>query len=240
MKRILVTLLLALTGCANNLQGSPRQVDPPEAAKANVQLGIQYMNQGQNERALMKLKRALQLDPNLQEAHGAIALLYANAGEPAKARAHYVRALLLDPTDSSTRNNYAAFLCGEGNIEAALSEFDRVLKDKRYPTPEVALTNAGVCAHGMPDLVRAEKYLREALKRNPKHAEALIQLARLSYERSQFLQTRAFLQRYEAVMQPDQEALLLGLRTERALGDKAAEKRYAAKLRATYPDVPTN
>ncbi|MGH8528997.1 MAG: type IV pilus biogenesis/stability protein PilW [Nevskiales bacterium] len=239
MKWLPVILLLGAVGCATNPQDR-QPSNPKEAAKINAQLGVQYMRQGQHDRALPKLQTALKQDPNLQQAHAAIALLYAAEGEVAKARAHYNRALTLDPVDSNTRNNYAAFLCGQGDTVTALAEFERVLKDKRYPTPEGVLTNAGVCARGIPDLARAEKYFRSALKRNSKHADALSQLALLNYERGQYLQTRAFLQRYEAVAAPTPEMLLLGLRTERELGDKAAAAAYAEKLRATYPDVPTN
>ncbi len=237
MNRFALVLLLGVVGCATQ---DRQPSDPKAAAKINAQLGVQYMRQGQNDRALPKLRTALEQDANLQEAHAAIALLYAADGEVAKARTHYNRALVLDPADSNTRNNYAAFLCGQGDTVSALAEFERVLKDRRYPAPENVLTNAGVCARGIPDLARAEKYFRSALKRNSKHADALSQLALLSFERGQFLQARAFLQRYEAVAPPTQETLLLGLRTERELGDKAAAAIYAEKLRATYPDVPTH
>ena len=240
MKRWLAVLLLTLAACANPQAQDRTPSDPKEAAKVNTQLGIQYMAQRQYARALPKLKRALELDPNLQQAHAAIALLYAGGGEAAKARTHYNRALLLDSGDSSTRNNYAAFLCDQGQVDDALAQFERVLQDKRYPAPENVLTNAGICAQRIPDAARAEKYFRAALKRNPKYSEALGALAALSYERGEYLQARAFLQRYEAVAPPTQETLLLGLRTERELGDKAAAARYAAKLRATYPDVPTD
>ncbi len=240
MKRWILIALLSLIGCANPQAQERTPSDPKEAAKVYAQLGIQYMAQGQYARALPKLKRALELEPALQEGHAAIALLYAGGGETAKARAHYLRALTLDSGDSATRNNYAAFLCNQGQTDDALAEFDRVLKDRRYPTPENVMTNAGICALRIPDAARAEKYLRAALKRNPRHAEALREMAAMSYERGEYLQARAFLQRYETVAQPTQETLLLGLRTERELGDKAAAARYAEKLRATYPDVPTD
>ena len=47
-----------------------------EAAEINVKLGINYMQRGDNDIALKKLKKALKQAPRLVSAHNTIALVY--------------------------------------------------------------------------------------------------------------------------------------------------------------------
>lgn len=215
----------------------PGQADPKEAARANTQLGIEYMAQGQLERARDKLERAIVQDPTHGAAHAALAVLYQRTGRDADALIHFQQALVLNPNDSYTRNNYGAYLCARGKTREAMEQFVQVLKDQSYVSPEVALTNAGVCARKVPNHRQAEVYFRRALERAPKYPDALAQMALLNYDRRQFLKARAFLQRLESQKLLDREQLQLGMKIERALGDDQARSRYEAALRARHPDA---
>ena len=63
------------------------------------------------------------------------------------AEMHYRRATELAPSNGAAANAYAAFLCSRQNRWAdAEAYFPRAAADSTYLTPEVALTNAGVCA----------------------------------------------------------------------------------------------
>jgi type IV pilus assembly protein PilF len=227
---------LLVAGCIAG-QSARKEGDPRESARLNAQMGIEYLRKGDIELAREKLLKAVDQDGDNAEAHGALGLLYANTGELRKAEKHYERSLSLRPDDPSVLNNYGAMLCAQGKYERADLQFRRASQNSRYQTPEVALTNAGVCARRQPDDAKAEGYFREALKRNPNFADALGQMALLSADQARYLNARGFLQRYESLKAPmTREMLLLGLRIELALGDRDAAQRYAQTLQSEYPE----
>lgn len=218
-------------------QSGRKQTDPREASRINAQLGLEYLRKGDFGLARDKLERAVELDPKNAEAQGTLGLLYANTGEVRKAEKHYEISLRLQPDDPSVLNNYGVLLCAQGKYAEADLQFRRAAQNPRYSTPEVALTNAGVCARKQPDEAKAENYLREALKLNPNFMDALAQLSQLSADQARYLNARGFLQRYQSLQGPmTRELLSLGIRIELALGDREAAQRYARTLRAEYPE----
>ena len=238
--RIAAVLGLALVACTTT-EHSPQgtKADLKEAARLNTQLGIDYMRKGQFDLALEKLQKALEQDDDLGIAHSVIALIYQRKGEPKLAGKHYREALDLNADDAVTLNNFGTFLCGQGEIEDAEEVFLKAAKNKSNTLPADAWANAGVCIRRDPKaLDRAEGYLREALRINPKHPNALASLAQVSYERKDYFRARAFLQRYESGSRATAQTLWIGAQTERALGDMAAARSYERRLRGEFPDSP--
>lgn len=232
---LLAVVWLGLAACASRAD-LPEGVDLKEAARVNMQLGVEYMRKQEMDLALIKLKRAVEQDPELVAAQSSIAYVYASTGQSAQAEKHYRKALALDPDDASVRNNFGVFLCGQGKITEAQRYFVEAATSKSYPTPEAAWTNAGVCARRQPDLEAAERYLREALKLNPKFPDALAQMAWITYQKKDYWRVRAFLQRYEAASQPTPETLWLGAMTERQLGDGDTARKYEMRLKREFPE----
>ena len=93
-----------------------------------------------------------------------------------------------------------------------------------------------MCALRIPDLVKAEKYFRQALQINPKLPNSLYQLAQLNFDEHQYLEARAFLQRFFSIAEDTPQSLWLGVRIEQAQGDKEAADRYAKTLLKKFPD----
>jgi type IV pilus assembly protein PilF len=238
----LIAMLLLPAACVSTTrhdQGAIQNDSKPdyaEAAKLNTQLGIDYARQNQDDLAMEKLQRALEQDSRLPDTHSTIAYLYAKRGEDAEADKHYRRALELAPKDSSTKNNYGVFLCAHNRAVEADKLFQQAAADKQYRSPEVALTNAGVCERKKPDLVAAERDFRAALKANPNFADALSQMAWLSYQQKEYLHARAFLQRYQQAGPATPETLLIGELTEKALGDTVAARAYEQRLKKEFPE----
>ncbi len=156
--------------------------DPKRAAQANLELGVAYYREGRLQLAMENLRRAVELNPDLSEAHGAIAILYERLGENESAEQHYRRALALAPADSRTNNNFGQFLCHQKRLQDADRHFRKAVADPLYDTPEVAYTNAGICARRIPDLSKAEEYFRLALERNPFYPQALLQMLSLTHQ----------------------------------------------------------
>lgn len=230
-----LVVVLALGACSS---AAVRQEEAQrlKSSEINTELGLSYLRERDTERALVKLTRALEQNPDNAKAHAAIALAYDNMERTDRARTHYARAVELSPEDSYARNAYGAFLCREGAVDEALKHFARAVDNPLYPQPEMALTNAGQCVRSKNDLVQAETYFRSALRRNPTFAPALFQMARLSLETGKALSARGYLQRYLAVAKHTAQTLWLGIQIERELGDKDTVASYSLLLRRQYPD----
>jgi type IV pilus assembly protein PilF len=148
------------------------------------------LEQGRRDLAMEKLTRALEQAPRSADAHTAMAFAFNQFGETRLADRHYRRAVQLDRGNPNIRNTYGAFLCSHGRLREAERELLAAARNVNYPTPEVAWTNAGICAEREPDLGRAERYYRQALQANPRHADALWQMAQVSFDQGNALQAR--------------------------------------------------
>lgn len=230
--------LLALSACAGSSRTSSDGVSDADAAIANLNLGAGYLQQGNTALAIERLERALEQNPRLVQAHSTIAIAYGQLGNLEQAESHYRRATELAPNSGAPANAYAAFLCQQGRWTEAEPLFRRAADDGDYTTPEVALTNAGVCARDAGANERAADNFRAALVRNPTYPDALLNLMDLSYQARNFLQTRAFVQRYLAAHPPAAPVLWICFNAERELANAEASDRCAAQLRAGFRGTP--
>jgi type IV pilus assembly protein PilF len=239
----MVLLLSLVAGCATTGGGSDTTgnlgVEKRHSpAKIYVEMGIAYMRDGQDAIALKKLRRAIDVDAKNPEAHNVIAILYERLGETGLAQQHYDRAAALDPRDPYIRNARGSFFCKRDLYEEADKEFQLALGNPLYPTPWVALTNAGLCADRAGDKEKAENYYRRALSANKRYAPALFQMAELSFDAHKDLSARAYLERYHSETKESAASLWLGVRVEQRLGDRLKAVEYKRKLLKEFPDAP--
>lgn len=235
----LMAATVLLASCVTEQVGDARIQTPAnlgEAAQINTQLGVDYARQGRFDIAQEKLLKAIEQDDRYAPARTAMAYVLTQIGDAEGAEREYRKALALDPNDAGTHNNFGVFLCARGKTAEADKEFRTALADRNYGTPAAAWTNAGVCAQKAGDTARAEENFRQALKIDPEFPDALARIAVLTARKSDWLRTRAFLQRYERVATLTPELLLVAARTERALGDEAAARRHEQKLLREFPE----
>lgn len=225
----LVACSQASTKKASNAHGmSP-------AGRDNLGAAQGYLGQHQDARAMEYGRLALQTDPDAPEVHVVIALIQEADGEQAKAGKSFSRALKLAPGSGMVLNAHAAWLCGQGQVDAALLEFDRALRDPGYKTPLQALGNAGKCARKAGRWAKAEQYFRHALEFAPEDPQLLYLLADTELPQGQVLEARAFVQRRDA-LGADAATLELAARIEDAAGDKASALRLRQRRRDEFPD----
>lgn len=235
--KLLVCVVLAflLVACTSSAERKREKESATRGAMSYTELGVEYYRQGKLELSRTKLEKALELDPDLPQAHGAIAVLYEKVGENKLAEKHYKKALRLSPDNAREQNNYGQFLCFQERYQEANEEFMKAAKNPFYAAPQVPYTNAGLCAKRIPDLAMAEQYFRQALQVDPKFAPALLQMAMAKFEAGRFLSARAYLERFQAVTEHNPESLWLAVQTEFALRDHTASGRYAVLLRENFP-----
>jgi len=233
--RILPAMALALlAGCQT---ASVRDTDGSGGvADTYVQLGIEYMREGQLDVALTKFKRALEYNPQSAAAHIGIAILYERLDEDKLAEKHYTRALAIEPKNPNAHNNYGQFLCRKQQYADAEQHFLLAAGNPLYGSVSATLTNAGICSEHIPDLEKAEVYYRQALGHDPRYAPALLRMANISLAQHKDLNARGYLQRYQEVAKHSADSLWLGVRIEHALGDKNASSSYALLLKNNFPE----
>lgn len=234
----LVILAAFISGCASQkkVEDPYNETKTEKAVQSNTALGLEYMNRGQYEVAMGKLKKAVREDPDYAPAHTVLAVLYERLGEFELAGKHYKKAYEADPTNGDVNNNYGVYLCQTGKERQAIEHFLKALDDPFYSSPSIALTNAGSCALRGGDLVAADEYLRRAIKIEPDFSDALMNMSRLAYKQNKYLTARAFMQRYEQVASHNAETLLLAYQLEEESGNRKAAMAYKLMLESNFPD----
>ena len=226
--------LVSLCGCVTT--NSEPEASDDEAAVANMNVGIGYLRTGRADAAVDALKRAVDLNPRLANAHSALALAYDQLGEPDEAEDHHRRATSLEPGNADVQNSYAVFLCRQNRWADAERYFTRAVSDERYALRSTAYVNAGNCARGANDRAKAEENYRAALVIDQSNTDAMAGMIELAVQNENYLQARAFIQRLFSTSQPTSYHLLVCYMVEQRLGDAAAADSCARQLRTGFPN----
>ena len=247
---VVLGLSLAVAGCVtvggggNNgglqepkpLPKTSKAEQRKDAARIHTELAQHYLADGDLQDALAKLQLALKFDPNYAPAQTVIAVVYERINNLPAAEEHYRRAEELEPTKGDPNNNLGQFLCRIGKQQEGIGYFRKAVADPFYATPEVALTNAGICQMSIGDLTSAEVSFRDAIARNPRYGDALFNMAEVLYRQGDAFRARAFIQRFDALGQPSAAALKLGYDIESRLGNTDAAQNYLGRLQSQFPD----
>lgn len=245
----LAAALFVVAACSSQktqtLPESPRsepqavKSSPLERAKIHTELGVSYFENAQLGVALEELNTAIAADKSYAPAYNALGLVYMELKEDSKAEKNFRQAIQIDPSSSEAKNNYGMFLCQRGREKEGIQQLLAALKNPLYPTPEIAYKNAGLCARKAGDTKAAEGYFVQALKLSPRQPQALYSLAEIDYLRDDIAGAKQYIGRYFSVVEnPGPEALWLGARVERRLGDRTALANYGMQLRRRYPSAP--
>lgn len=237
---VAVASVFLMQGCTTiSNPAAPRRASNEEAAQANLTVGIAYAREQRWRLAIEALSRAIDIDPRLADAYSTIAIAYDQLGNVELAEEHYRRATELDSGNPASANSYAVFLCRRGRWTDAEPYFERAVGNPRYPTPDIALANAGICAQSAGDEEAAERNFREALTRNNTSAAALSGLMDLSVSQGNYLRARAFMQRYLASQPPSAQVLTRCIEIETELGNDADAARCRATLSENFTGAAT-
>ncbi|AXA89870.1 type IV pilus biogenesis/stability protein PilW [Massilia sp. YMA4] len=242
--------LLAACAGAGDTAGGSGKADLPtlsdttaaqKRAQIRMQLAVGYYEQGQLPVALDEIKKAVAADPEYADAWGMRALIYMAMGETTLADDNFRRALQLAPGNPDIANNYGSFLCQNGRVKESFKYFDTALASRQYASPEKALNNAGNCALKAREFDTAEKYLLQALQLTPDQPSTNASLARVYYERRDYVRANFFITRLGKVARADSlpaDVLWLAIRVQHKMGDTGAEQGWVTQLRRHHAASP--
>ena len=132
-----------LAGCSGSAPEKEAQVS--EAGQTRLQLGLEYLQQGDMDAARQNLEKALDAAPQDYRTQLGMALYAQRNGENAEAEQRYRQALKLAPGNGTVLNNYGAFLCGLGQYVPAQQQFSAAALVPDYGQVADSLENAGYC-----------------------------------------------------------------------------------------------
>ncbi len=235
---LLVVLLSTLVACASTPKEIAKEKKDKEAAKINVELASGYIRRGDLEVAKEKLEKAIKFDKTYVPAYTTLAVLMVMINEPVEAENLYLDALDIGSKDPNLHNNYGTFLCGNGKYEEAVEQFEITLRNQFYRSPEVAHANIGYCLlqSENPDLAKAEKHLRKALKMRPNMPSAMLAMSELGLATKNYLMARAYTQRYHSRNKASAHSLWVQIQAEHALGDKSYFLKISQRLLDQFPE----
>jgi type IV pilus assembly protein PilF len=232
-----VVVVLTVASCITTGDGG-RKISSKDAAKANIDLGVAYMQKGQLQLAKDKLERAEKQDPGNFKVHWAMASLSEHLNQPAEAERQYQAALKLSPGNSEIANTYAVFLCKAGKVDKALPLFDGVIRDPLYSTPWAAAANAAVCLRADKRNADAIPYLQRALNLRPDFVTAVVEMADLQISLGKPEVAQTTVDNFLSIGRKSADVLLLGVRAALAQGNRSAADNYARLLRRDFPNSP--
>ena len=210
--------------------------DKKKAASIRVNNGLTYLNHNNYERAKYHLDHALQYDPNSGNVHYALGIYYQRVSSFDKSQAHFDKALAAEPQNPLFLNAYGAFLCDKGQYQAADKAFNQAIAIPTYSDVAFSFYNVGFCALKQKDTEKAENFFREALKRNRYMGDALIEMAKLEFNKKRYARTASYITRFEKSARMTAESAWLGLRAAHFVKDKDAVGRYGLILEHRFPD----
>ena len=239
MMRHAVLLVLAgllIGGCASQAEREETATKFNRRVEIHTQLGATYLSRNQLDIAQQELERALEINSDDSQANHIMGLLQIRLKQDDKAERHFRRAISEQPGNADARNSYGVYLCERGRLDEADEQFRTALNNPLYKSPEQASLNAGICQLKKQNNIAAAGYFRTTLRHDPRQPQALLHMARYSFEAGESLSARGFIQRYFEVATDTPEVLLLAFRIERVLGAKDAQATYALRLRGKFPE----
>ena len=216
---------------------TPEKAEATYRARAHTELAGGYYSRGQYGVVLDELGEALRADATYVPAYNMMGLTYMELRDDRLASQNFGKALTLSPSDPETNNNYGWYLCNRSRERESIKHFLVAIRDPLYPTPDKPLVNAGICSRRFGDETAALDYLARALKIRPDEPQASYNLAAIYFQSGDYARAKSYLTTALQVGTVTAEALWLGVRLERKLGDKGAEASYGLQLRRKFPDA---
>ncbi|HBE93543.1 MAG TPA: type IV pilus biogenesis/stability protein PilW [Gammaproteobacteria bacterium] len=240
--RLLLTLCIALllSACVTERVGDPTLEEGKKSDKQQAliraQLAANYLQREELKVALDEVTTALELDPSNTSANYIMALLQVRFKDRDKVDYYFRKAIDGPDPLPNAQQDYANYLCREGEYKKAEKEFTALHKNPIYPNQDLVYLNEAECFIRANDFEKSEKALRSALKINPRLVPALYHMTVLSFQSGNMLRTRAWYQRYLEIGPDKPRILYIAYQTETTLGDKDTASSMAVRLKGKFPD----
>jgi type IV pilus assembly protein PilF len=206
-----------------------------ESLDTYLKLGFGYLRERNSRGARLYLQKALALEPKSAAAHNGMALLYQYEKDVELAEEHYIKALGYDPEHTSTRNNYGVFLTQSGKYQKGYEQFTIAAKDFDYLGRAQVYLSLGQTAAQLGKTEEAVEAWQKCIAIDPNMAGAYFELAKRYLDGNNLPLSKQYLDKYAELAGPTAHGLWLGVRLERAFGNKDGEASKGLALQNLFP-----
>jgi tetratricopeptide (TPR) repeat protein len=142
----------------------------PDFSLAYNNLGALYL-EDETDKAILFLRRAIELDPSSADAHSNLGLAVIKKGSFSNGISQFKRALQLEPDHQDATFNLARAYELQGEYEKAAAQYDRSIR--LNPKDVQAYHNSGIVSlYHLGDEKRAMHYFKKALSVDPQYPES--------------------------------------------------------------------
>ncbi len=219
-------------------QAAPRFDDPlmaavealAQGAGDHIRRGVELEARGDLEGAVETHLKALEIDPEVAQAHVNLVSLYGRLGRFDQAARHYERALALNPGQADLHYNHGVLLYSQGRFPEARRAFEKTLEVS--PGHAEAHNNLGQILESERRIDEAAAHYRAAVEAQPRYRLARFHLGRMLLAKRQPVEAAEHLER---AIEPRDEMtpqVVFALATARAQsGDNAEALRLGEQAR---------
>lgn len=221
-----------------NKTGLPSSGDPllaevralNHSATYQVQYGAELEKQGKLEESAAAHEKALEIDPNLVQAHINLIELYGRLGQFEKAEEHYRAAIRIAPGSAESYYNYGVLLLSAERYSQAEEAFRKTIEIN--PFHAGAHNNLGYLLERQSNSPEAEVEYRRAIENKPSDRQAHFNLGRILVNQKKFQEG---IQELKKTIEPEDESTpryvyALGAAFARS-GDRQNALRYIRQAR---------
>lgn len=200
------------------------------SATYQVQYGAELERQGKLEESAAAHEKAIEIDPNLVQAHINLIELYGRLGRFQKAEEHYKAAVRIDSGSAESYYNYGVLLLSAEEYARAEEAFRKTIEIN--PFYAGAHNNLGYLLERQGNFPEAETEYRKAIENKPGDRQAHFNLGRILVNQKKFQEG---IQELRKTIEPEDEntpryVYALGAAFARA-GDRQNALRYIRQAR---------
>jgi Tfp pilus assembly protein PilF len=147
-------------------------------AQKYLRLGQINYDQGRTLEAIEALEKAIDIDPDLAEAHGYLGLIYLQQSDYKQARREFKKAIAINPYYTDGYNSLGIVYREQRKYDDAMAMFEKALQDKAYRTPERIHLNIASTHMAKGDPATAIPHFEKAVALNPTYTLAYLGLGK--------------------------------------------------------------
>lgn len=180
---LLLLLPLSILSCAGT---SEQKKNDRWEGEIHMQMGSNYLNQGNIEMALFELNKASRLIPRNPDVHFALGTVHLVREEPELAVEEFLKSIELNKRHGDAYNNLGYAYLKLGRWDKAIESCQKALDEVSYDTPERAMTIIGWAYYKRGESARALDILKRALNIRENQPDTENRIATIYIEEGRF------------------------------------------------------
>ncbi len=209
---------------------------PEEQVENHYQSGLELVEKGEFQKALLEFRNALQIDEDHAPSHYQMGLIYENRNNLPESYRRYLKVVDLEPDNVDARTKLVRLYLVDRSPERARGEIDTILRLDQNRAEIYALLAA--IKIGQDDLPAAKEALDKALALDPNNPDTIVAQASYLFRSESYGEAMALV---NAALEKQSDVVALHvikLQTLEKLGDRDGIGAQLEEMVERFPDTP--